>query len=471
MNDLISNDKITELKNLRESFQEDAQPEWVDELTRNRNGRITRTSSLNVTKIFANDEILKDLVRLNGFTKNMELYKNLDQLHLKPGELNNMNVQVKNYIESKYHVCFDDKCLSQGIQSYITSKDYNDEYNPIKQHITSVEWDGKPRAETLFIDYLGASDNSIVRTATRKWLIGTVARPFNPGCKFEIMPVLIGGQGVGKSTMAAALCPLSEDGETREYFTDSIRSMTGDNDDDNQRVHSNWIIEVGEMSSFKKSDIDSTKAFISRQVDDYRLPYDRYVERHKRSNVFIGTTNSPEFLKDRTGNRRFIPIEVGKQEPTKDFKNIDEDDMKQILAEAYHYFKQGEKPTLSDDMLTTLNMVQEEYMTQDTEEDAIKSYVNMLVPKEWDEYSFSNKQSYYERYINHNEYIDLKNNVIKDTSKLIPMPSFKTLEVAKIALGMNSSRGNTGSKISSVIQGMDEFKATRTSKFRGYVRK
>lgn len=462
---------ITELKELRQSLQANEQPEWVDTLDRNRSGNIKRTSSLNVTKIFANDETLKDLVRLNGFTKRMELYKNLNQLSLQPGELNNMKVQVKNYIESKYHVCFDDKCLSQGIQSYITTKNFNDEYNPIKQHITSVEWDGKHRMETYFIDYLGASDNKLVRQATRKWIIGAVTRAFKPGCKFELMPVLIGGQGVGKSTMAAALCPLSEDGDNREYFTDGIRSMTGDNDDDNQRLHRNWIVEVGEMSSFKKSDIDSTKAFISRQSDDYRLPYDKYVEEHYRTNVFIGTTNSPEFLKDRTGNRRFIPIEVGKKEPTKDFKNIDEDDIKQIVAEAYHYFKQGEKPILSDDILETLTLVQEEYMTQDTEEDAIKSYVNMLVPKEWEEYSFSNKQGYYERYINHNEYIDLKNHVIKDTSKLIPMPSFKTLEVAKIALGMKSSRGNTGTKISSVIQSMDEFKPTRTNKFRGYVRK
>lgn len=167
---------ITELKELRQSLQENEQPEWVDTLDRNRSGNIKRTSSLNVTKIFANDETLKDLVRLNGFTKRMELYKNLNKLSLQPGELNNMKVQVKNYIESKYHVCFDDKCLSQGIQSYITTKNFNDEYNPIKQHITSVEWDGKHRMETYFIDYLGASDNKLVRQATRKWIIGAVTR-------------------------------------------------------------------------------------------------------------------------------------------------------------------------------------------------------------------------------------------------------------------------------------------------------
>lgn len=465
----LTNSKLNELNALKQEREQQPENDWLDTLTRNGQGQIKKTSVLNVTKIFQNDEYLANLVRMNDFTKRMELYKNLDVFKLRQGELNRVNVQVRNYIEQTYHVCFDDNYLIPGMMSYLYNQSYEHEYNPVKDRIKSVEWDGKKRVETFFIDYLGALDTPLNREITRKWLIGAVARPFHPGIKMDLMPILVGEQGKGKSTMCSALCPLDKDGN-RQYFNDNLTALNGKNNDDLQKVHNNWILEIAELSSFNSSKIEDTKQFISQQHDEYRLPYDRLDESQLRTNVFIGTTNSEDFLKDRTGNRRFLPIKINQQEPTKDFANIDDDDIKQVLAEAYYYFTQGEKPVISDSMQDTLAMLQNDYMAVDVAEEQIKEYANMLVPSDWDAYNNDDKESYYNRVINRSRYED-KNGHILDPENLIKMPKFTTMEIAKFVLLTNSTRGNTGKKISSVMQAMPEFRNTRIKNKHGYVRK
>ena len=174
--------------------------------------------------------------------------------------------------------------------------------HPVRDYLHSLEWDGQPRAEMLFIDYLGAEDSRYTRAVTRKALIGAVARILRPGCKHDHMLVLVGPQGCRKSTTLAKL--------GKQWFSDSLYTMTGK--DAYEQLQGNWIIELAEMAATRKAEIEQIKQFVSKQEDTYRAAYARRTQSHPRQCAFFGTTNDDEFLRDPTGARRFWPVTVTK---------------------------------------------------------------------------------------------------------------------------------------------------------------
>ncbi|MFG5501969.1 VapE domain-containing protein, partial [Enterococcus faecalis] len=80
-------------------------------------------------------------------------------------------------------------------------------HHPVKKFIEAEKWDGIKRVERIFIDYLGVEDTEYTREVTKKWFTGAVARIYRPGVKFEIVPILSGAQGIGKSTLINKLAP------------------------------------------------------------------------------------------------------------------------------------------------------------------------------------------------------------------------------------------------------------------------
>ncbi|MEO1406458.1 MAG: virulence-associated E family protein [Pseudomonadota bacterium] len=196
-----------------------------------------------------------------------------------------------------YGMKVSDRDLMGGIR--LVAKQW--EYHPVIDHLLKLKWDGQPRVETLFIDYLGCPDTPYHRETARQFLTAMIARLFCPGHKFDFMPVLAGEQGVRKTTFVESLA-----------FNKWAGELTADMDGDKEAVEQmlgNWIMEVGELVSMRRSEIESQKSFISRRVDDVRLAYDKRNTRFYRQCLFIGTTNEYEYLKD-TKNRRFWPIEV-----------------------------------------------------------------------------------------------------------------------------------------------------------------
>src|SRR5699024_1832758 len=133
-------------------------------------------------------------------------------------------------------------------------------------------------------------------------------RAFCPGCKFEVMLCLVGGQGAGKSTFFRLLAVKDE------WFSDDLRKL----DDDNvyRKLQGHWIIEMSEMiATANAKSIEYIKSFLSRQKEIYKTPYDRHPKDRKRQCVFGGSSNSLDFLPlDRTGNRRFLPVMVHAKE-------------------------------------------------------------------------------------------------------------------------------------------------------------
>lgn len=169
----------------------------------------------------------------------------------------------------------------------------------------------------------------------RKWLISAVARAMKPGYKADHVLILEGPQGAGKSTAIHLLC-----GD--EYFGDSVPRL--DTKDAADYVRGKWIIELSELSSFSKTEVENTKAFVTRVEERFRPAYRRNEETYQRRCVFVGTTNRTDYLRDETGNRRFWPIKL----ESVDLPGI-EKDRDRIWVAAKSLFDAGENWWLSDE--------------------------------------------------------------------------------------------------------------------------
>lgn len=205
--------------------------------------------------------------------------------------------------------------------------------NRVRGYLESLDWDGRERLNQVGPVCL-KTDDDLSPMLFRRWLISAVARAFHPGCKVDTSLVLLGPQGIGKSTF---LRLLARDGN-EEWFCDSPIPMG--QRDGLLMLSSAWIIELAEFrTSTSPGAKERLKAFLTSTTDTYRGPYARRPQQYPRRCVFAATTNEPEtILTDTTGNRRFLPI----------FSHEDYDllwlekNKRQILAEATHAMKSEE---------------------------------------------------------------------------------------------------------------------------------
>jgi len=176
-------------------------------------------------------------------------------------------------------------------------------FHPVKEILESLpKWDGKNRLERFFPDLCGTQDSIYTREVGKKIFVAVVSRIYKPGCKFDYLPIFVGEQGIGKSTLIKlmALKPA--------WFSDSLGDI--ENKDVILQMRSKLIIENGELTMFNKKEINSQKAFLSRSTDRARLPYDRLPRDLPRQCLIISSTNESKFLVDETGARRMWPIEM-----------------------------------------------------------------------------------------------------------------------------------------------------------------
>ena len=176
-------------------------------------------------------------------------------------------------------------------------------YHPVLSWLEALSWDGEPRLDEWAIAYLGAADTPFVRAVAARWMISAVARVDQPGCKADCAIVLEGPQGKGKST---ALAVLAGD----EWFSDDLPPLG--TKEAAEHLRGVWIAELAEMDAVARAaDIASVKAFISRRIDRYRLPYGRNTMEFPRQCVFAASTNKGNWNRDETGARRWWPIDCG----------------------------------------------------------------------------------------------------------------------------------------------------------------
>ena len=271
-------------------------------------------------------------------------------------------------------------------------------FNPVTDYLTSLKWDGQPRLDTLFIDYLGAEDTEYVRTVTRKCFVAAVARAMTPGCKFDNMLILCGPQGIGKSTIL--------DKMSHGWFNDSIRTFEGK--EASELLQGVWIIEVAELDAFRRTDVACIKQFLSLTTDRYRQAYGRNVSEFKRRCVFFGTCNNTDFLQDTTGNRRFWPVDTRVNAPTKNvFTELTSAEVDQVWAEAYVRFVTGEEIFLSGDIAQVAMERQEAHRERGMQEGVIIDFVNQQVPVDWSRWNVDRRRDFWTGGVKSDETIQL----------------------------------------------------------------
>jgi hypothetical protein len=178
-------------------------------------------------------------------------------------------------------------------------------FHPVRDYLDGLEWDGEHRIDRWLVTYAGAEDTPYTRAVGRLLLVAAVRRVRKPGSKFDEMLVLESPQGQQKSS-ALRILAVEED-----WFSDDL-PLGADGKKAIETLAGRWIVEAAELCGIRKGEVESLKAFLSRTTDRARLAYGRLPTEVPRQCVIIGTTNSDQYLRDGTGNRRFWPVRVGR---------------------------------------------------------------------------------------------------------------------------------------------------------------
>ena len=317
-------------------------------LTKHSNGEIQRTIQ-NCITILQNDHVLADAIRLNLLSERIDIVKPVGW----PRSGKTLSDTDMKYIlrrMEKYGISSEKK-----IESAIRIVANENRYHPIRDYLNSLKWDGTERIAHVLHHFLGAAEDEYTCEAMRIFLLGAIKRVFQPGCKFETMLCLVGGQGAGKSTFFRLLAVKDE------WFSDDLRRL----DDDNvyRKLQGHWIIEMSEMiATANAKSIEEIKSFLSKQKETYKIPYETHPADRLRQCVFAGTTNRQDFLpRDRTGNRRFIPIPVDAELAEVHILDNEEESrayINQLWAEALTIYNSGNyKLAFSPAMQETLQPI------------------------------------------------------------------------------------------------------------------
>jgi len=364
---------------------EEENTDWQSQLELNNKTGECEPSVNNALLILLNDPVLKGAFGYDLFAEMPKLRRDVPwrargSVDNRPGRgtlwTDQDEAGIRWYLQLKWRFK-SEKDLQSALELALRAN----AFHPVREYLNGLEWDGTPRLERVFVDYLGAEDNHFTREVTRKWFCAAVKRVMVPGCKFDAAIVLVGPQNLGKSSFANIL--------SKGWFNDSDIKM--DNKEGYASLHGNWIIELAELASTRRSDVETVKTFLSKQEDTYRPAYARRVATFPRQCVFFGTTNEAEFLKDRTGNRRFWPITVTRKADQDALRSV----VDQIWAEAVVCYKRGENLWLdTDELEAELEEVQASRMVQDELEGLLTEYLDKPLPENWEELSPESRRDY-----------------------------------------------------------------------------
>lgn len=351
--------------------EEDTDPDkWQEKLDRTQKGAIACTIQ-NAWIILENDPALKGRIWMDTFSERLRCKG--------PFPWNDRDAErdwsdeddagIRWYLETIYHFSGVNKAADAvALTGGRHAKD------PVREYLLGLVWDGMERLDTLFIDYLGAEDTGYTRAVTRKMFTAAVARCFRPGCKFDQICILSGKQGIGKSLLLSRM--------GREWFNDSITSFDGK--DARENLRGVWIVELGELTAFSRSESEAAKQFLSQTEDRYRAAYGRRTVQYPRRCVFFGTSNGSDFLRDTTGNRRFWPIDCCFERRTRVVHDdLTPSEVDQLWAEAMARYNAGEDLMLRDELHAAALAEQQAHTERDPWEGAIADFLERPLPPGW----------------------------------------------------------------------------------------
>ena len=320
-------------------------------------------------QVFQSDPVLHGVISYNILTGRIDICKPLWWERTTSAMSDTDFNYLMLYLEKRYGLNNENR-----IRRALTVVAHQNQYHPIREYLNRLEWDGTERIPYVLHHFLGAEICAYGTEVMRLFLLGAIHRVFRPGCKFELMLCLVGGQGAGKSTFFRFLACKDE------WFSDDLKKI----DDDNvfRKMQGHWIIEMSEMiATANARSIEDIKSFLSRSKETYKVPYATEPEDRLRQCVFGGTSNALDFLPlDRSGNRRFLPIMV---HPEQAEVHILEDEaasrqyMDQLWAEAMTLYRRGKvQLKLSKEMNEQLVLLQKQFMPEDTKVGVIQAFLD-----------------------------------------------------------------------------------------------
>ena len=357
-----------------------SEDDWRKGLELDRQGKVKDTLD-NLVLAIRHDEGLQSIA-FNLHRDGIDAGESLPWKQIKPGWNDSDFASLKVYLNKGYGVYAPTK-TKDALLAVASER----AYHPVKEYLDALpEWDGVKRVDTLLTDYLGAEDSAYTRAVIRKTLAAAVARIYQPGTKFDSVLILNGPQGIGKSTLFARLAGA--------WFSDSLTLTDMRDKSGPEKLQGYWILELGELAGMKKTDVETVKSFLSRVDDKYRASYGLNVESHPRQCVIVGSTNTESgFLRDITGNRRFWPVRVNGESERKPWQ-ISGEDVLQVWAEAKAVYESGERLYLEGDVAAMAVSEQAEAMETDDREGLVRTYLDTLLPENWDSMSLYDRRNF-----------------------------------------------------------------------------
>lgn len=364
--------------------------QWALKLEKNENTGAYEKTLNNIILIIENDSHLKGKIKMNDFTG----YAEIDGIMPWDKDAPENRVWQDSdtdglqwYLEYVYGIKMGNDKVFRALSVFYRRV----AYDPIVEYLDGLAWDNTERLDTLFVDYLGAADNEYTREVTRKMFVGAVARAYEPGSKFDNMLILSGRQGIGKSTI------LRKVGFDR-WFTDGIKTFEGK--ELCEVIQGKWIVEISELEALNKSEVGSVKQILSQTSDRYRAAYGRIVQEHPRRCVFFGTSNNSDYLRDRTGNRRFWPVDTEIVPIKKSvFTDLTDEEINQIWAEAKVRYTQNEPLYLSKETEQLAKQVQSDHREVSVKEGLIRDFLDKRVPRDWNCWDLAKRRDFWSEII------------------------------------------------------------------------
>lgn len=378
---------------------------WKDDIQYSADGMKALSTLANIILILRNDKELKFKIFKDIFSSRILVRDGVpwDRKFETPDRIWNDtdDAGLRWYLESFYGITSTNKIMD-GV-SLIAEENAE---NKVATRLQSTQWDGEKRLETLFIDYLGCEDNVYTREISEKSLVAAVRRAIYGGIKWDNMPILIGPQGVGKSTFLKIL--------GMDWYNDSLVNVEGK--DACELIQGSWILEMGELSSLRKSELNLVKNFLSRTDDIFRASYGRRAQKYPRRCAFFGTANDTNFLRDETGNRRFWPIDCFIYKPKKSIFNDLKDELEQIWAEACELAKnEFYSLVLSKEAEKIAKEEQDSHSEDNVYRGIIIDYLDKKIPKDaWDSMDLFGRRAYLNDYENMKKQYDESDLILRD---------------------------------------------------------
>jgi len=360
---------------MTETFEKiEHSPSWQKKFVRTKSGSIKENVLNNVTLIFNNDPLFVSKFHFNEFTRDNEI---IDKMIIAGGTIKAGIIEdvaddfIVEYIQRKYDFTVRPELVYRAFSMVCRLNPYNPATGYFDE--AKSEWDSVKRVDTFLPEFLGAPKNKVTTIITKLFLTGTVAKAYNPESKFDFVIDLVGDQGTGKTTLLKKL--------GGKWYVDSIENFK--DKDEYAKMLRALIVNDDEMKATNVSSFQSLKKFVTLTELEFRKPYERHSVRYQKHFTLARTTNEVDYLKDKTGSRRFLPIRVSKANQTKNpVSDLSEELIKQIWGEMVYYYKKDGVPYPNEEEQKLLADAREEFEYVDEVENQINIFLDNRI-EEW----------------------------------------------------------------------------------------